>query len=172
LTEAQIEREEKEKNKPNMTVVQPEGAMGERSETMDTGGRTTVAPRPGVEVPEKAKRRTFTAEYKQRILREVDACTKPGEIGALLRREGLYSSHLTKWRRQRAQGEAEALSPKRRGPGKGQKTVSVKEHESLKREARALRHKLEKAELIIDIQKKVSKMLGITLKSPEDDGSE
>ena len=71
---------------------------------------------PATEVQPKAKRRLFSAEYKRKILRQVDACTKPGEISALLRREGLYSSHLVDWRAARERGELEALTPKKRGP--------------------------------------------------------
>jgi transposase-like protein len=123
-------------------------------------------------VPENAKRRTFTAEYKRRILREADACTEPGEVGALLRREGLYSSHLTSWRKQRQRGELAGLSPKKRGRKGHSKTVSAKEYERLQRENRRLRQRLEQAELIIDIQKKASEMLGIPLRRLDDDGND
>src|SRR5438094_9837107 len=81
-----------------------------------TAGAAPGAERPEVEVVAKAERRRFTAEYKRRIVREADRCTKPGEIGALLRREGLYSSHLVTWRAARDRGELEGLSPKKRGP--------------------------------------------------------
>src|SRR5882724_7227165 len=82
-----------------------------------TGGFPSAAPEAEeTEVVAKAQRRRFTAEYKRRIVREADRCTKPGELGALLRREGLYSSHLTTWRAARDRGEYEGLSPKKRGP--------------------------------------------------------
>jgi len=122
-------------------------------------------------VEEKAKRRSYSAEYKRRVLREADACTEPGEVGALLRREGLYSSHLSSWRKQRERGELAGLSPKKRGRKHRRKTVSAKEHERLQRENRRLRQRLEQAELIIDIQKKASEMLGIPLRSLDDDES-
>lgn len=129
---------------------------------------TTTGARPlNPEVEEKAKRRMFSAEYKRRILREADACTKPGEVGALLRREGLYSSHLSSWRKQRERGELAGLWPKKRGRKSRRKTVSVKEYERLSRENRRLRQRLEQAELVIEIQKKASEMLGIPLRSLE-----
>lgn len=156
---------------PQVAVVPPEGTGGERSEPTGPAGGSTGAVRLEPEVEEKARRRKFSAEYKRRILREADGCTEPGEVGALLRREGLYSSHLTSWRQQRQRGELAGLSPKKRGrKGCGQ-TVSAKEYEQLHRENRWLRQRLEQAELIIDIQKKASEMLGIPLRSLDDDES-
>jgi len=102
------------------------------------------------------------AEYKQRILREVDLCRDEGAIGALLRREGLYSSHLTTWRRQRDQAVQAALAPHKRGP-KPARNPLVEEMEKLRRENARLAQQLEKAEIIIDVQKKVSSLLGIPL---------
>ncbi len=102
------------------TVTPAEDREAERSEAERAGAGVTVR-RAGVvvvtdpEVPEKALRRRFTAEYKLRVLQEADACSEPGEIGALLRREGLYSSHLVVWRRQRAEGTLEGLRPRKRG---------------------------------------------------------
>jgi len=154
-----------------VAVVPPEGAGDERSEAPGPAGGTTAAPPPNPEVEEKAKRRSYSAEYKRRVLREADACTEPGEVGALLRREGLYSSHLSSWRKQRERGELAGLSPKKRGRKHRRKTVSAKEHERLQRENRRLRQRLEQAELIIDIQKKASEMLGIPLRSLDDDES-
>ena len=121
---------------------------------------------------EKPRRRKFTAKYKLRILKEADACTKPGQLGALLRREGLYWSHLRTWRRQRDEGVLQSLTPKKRGRKAKPDTVSVKEYEKLKRENERLQSKLKQAELIIDIQKKVSEILGIPLKNLDDEGSE
>jgi transposase len=112
---------------------------------------------PKTEVVAKAKRRQYTAEYKLRILREVDACQGHGEIGALLRREGVYSSNLTNWRRQRERGELEGLSPRKRGPKPDPQAVELAR---LKRENERLRERLRKAETIIDVQKKVAQMLG------------
>ena len=116
------------------------------------------------EVIARPVRRRFTAEYKLRILQEADVCTEPGEIGALLRREGLYSSHLTSWRRQRDDGALKAMSSKRRGPKSRQKNPLSKHVCELERDNARLRRKLEQAEAIIDIQKKVSEILGIELK--------
>src|SRR5213593_599888 len=105
-----------------MGVVEKRGEGIERlGETEGARRATGVFPSAApvaeeTEVVAKAQRRRFTAEYKRRIVREADRCTKPGEIGALLRREGLYSSHLTTWRAARDRGELEGLSPKQRGP--------------------------------------------------------
>ena len=121
---------------------------------------------PDPEVPEKAARRRFTAEYKLDILRQADHSRTPGEVGALLRREGLYSSHLTTWRRQRDEGMLSALRPKQRGRKASQHPLQP-EVDRLRKENRRLHKRLQKAELIIDIQKKISQMLGIPLKNPE-----
>jgi transposase-like protein len=136
---------------------------------VDTEGKKKAGPvSPDPEVPEKAKRRRFSAKYKLRILREADACTKKGQLGALLRREGLYSSHLTTWRRQREEGSLQGLAPKKRGrkPNKNRKS---KREAQLERENRRLRKKLEQAETIIEIQKKVAALLGNPIESPESD---
>jgi transposase-like protein len=121
-------------------------------------------------VPEKPVRRRFTAEYKQRVLREADGCTQPGQLGALLRREGLYSSHLTVWRQQRDEGTRAGLAPKRRGRKASPETPLAAENERLKRENQRLAAKLRQAETIIEVQKKLSEILGIPL-SPPSDGS-
>ena len=115
---------------------------------------------PEPEVLPRAKRRRFSAEYKLRILEEADKCTQRGEIGALLRREGLYSSHLSTWRRQRMLGQLEGLSPRKRGR-KPQDPVD-EEVTRLRRENERLRTRLEEAEMIIDVQKKLSLLLGLT----------
>lgn len=106
-------------------------------------------PDPEVVPVKKAKRRKFSAKYKLRILKEYEACTEPGEKGALLRREGLYSSYITTWRRQRERGELEGLKTKRRGPKKDAQAVEIAK---LKRENERLQQRLEQAELIIDVQ--------------------
>jgi transposase-like protein len=124
---------------------------------------------PDPEVVPRAKRRRFNAEYKLRILEEADACSEPGEIGALLRREGLYSSHLTTWRRQRVQGQLEALSSKKRGRKPSVDEVLAKELDALKRENQHLQRRLQQAETIIDIQKKLSGLLGLTLNENQTD---
>lgn len=120
---------------------------------------------PDPETPEKAKRRNFNAAYKRKILGQIDRAG-PGETGAILRREGLYSSHITKWKRQLEEGTLAALKAKKRGP-KPQKDPEQKEIERLRRRVAQLEHKLETAELIIDVQKKVSQLLGIPLATIE-----
>ena len=115
----------------------------------------------------KPKRRVFTVEYKRRILEETDAAQQTGEVGAILRREGLYSSHLTTWRREREEGLKAALG--RRGGRKPTRTPAHKRVEQLEREKARLERRLEQAELIIEVQKKVASMLGMTL--PPTDGS-
>lgn len=124
------------------------------------------------EVLERPVRRQFTASYKLRILREADACAKPGEIGALLRREGLYSSLLTGWRRQRARGEFEALGGKKRGRDRISQEKLVAENRSLRRENARLARRVKEAETIIEIQKKASELLGIPLSGSESDGND
>lgn len=114
---------------------------------------------PNPEVPPKARRRRYSAAYKKRILAEADRCAGPGEIGALLRREGLYSSLLSRWRRQREAGASAALEPKKRGRKARPVDPQAKRIAELEREAQHLRHKLEKAEMIIDVQKKLSRIL-------------
>jgi len=121
---------------------------------------------PKTEVVAKAQRRQHTAEYKLRILRELDGSQGTGETGALLRREGLYSSHLTTWRRQREQGELGGLSPQKRGPKPDPQAVELA---GLKRENEQLRERLRKAELIIAVQKKVAQLLGeLSEETPQD----
>jgi transposase-like protein len=117
------------------------------------------------EVESKAPRRRFTREYKISILERADACTNPGEIGKLLRQEGLYSSHLCSWRGQRRKGILNALSRKR---GAKAKSSTQLENEKLRRENERLRKKLAHAEKIIDVQKKLSEVLGIPLDGETD----
>ena len=122
---------------------------------------------PDPEVVPKAKRRTFSAKYKLRILEEADRCTETGQIGALLRREGLYSSHLTTWRRQRDEGVLKGLSPQKRG--RKRKDELEREVTRLQRENERLQASLEQAETIIDVQKKLSRLLGL---ATEENGRE
>ncbi len=117
-----------------------------------------------VEVVAKPTRRRYTAEYKLGVLREADGCTRPGEIGALLRREGLYSSTLTHWRKQRQRGELGGLSPKKRGPLPKEKNPLADKVRALERETARLRARAERAEGLVELQKKVSEILGIELK--------
>ena len=118
---------------------------------------------PDPEVREKAVRRRFTAEYKIRILKEADSCTEKGQIGALLRREGLYSSNLTTWQRQMEKGTLDALSPRERGPKGKRPDPSASRIAELERENEKLAKKLRQAETIIEVQKKVSEILQIPL---------
>jgi transposase len=141
-------------------------------------GRSTPEPRdpgngepiPDPSVPEKPVRRRFTADDKLRILREADGCTQLGQLGALLRREGLYSSHLSTWRRQRDAGTLAGLTPQRRGRKPKADDPLVAENERLQRENQRLAAKLRQAETIIEVQKKLSEVLGIPL--PPSDNSE
>ena len=122
---------------------------------------------PDTEVVAKAKRRQYTAEYKLRVLCEVDACNGAGEIGALLRREGLYSSLVSKWRQQREKGSPEGLGAHKRGPKPDPQAAELVR---LQRENERLRERLRKAELIIDVQKKVAQMLGAPIEEYNPDG--
>lgn len=123
--------------------------------------------RPPTEVTPRAKRRNFSAQYKLRILEEADGCSELGEIGALLRREGLYSSNLSLWRRQREEGQLHGLAPKKRGRKKTQRDAMAHELEQLRREKARLEERLEKAETIIEVQKKLSTLLGLPPQPPE-----
>ena len=123
------------------------------------------------EVPARVQRRRFTADYKLKILEEADRCSAPGEIGALLRREGLYSSNLTNWREARQKGTLAALS-KKRGRIKQKQTAEAKEVERLSQEIVKLREKLRRATAVIEVQKKVSEILGVDLNQPENGESD
>lgn len=131
----------------------PENSIGNVKEAM-----------PNTEVVAKAKRKRFSATEKLRILREVEGCRGSGEVGALLRREGIYSSYLTTWRKQRELGELDGLSPHKRGPKPNPEAIELAK---LRREHERLQERMRRAELIIDVQKKVARMLGETIESPE-----
>ena len=121
---------------------------------------------PSPEVLEKPVRRRFSVEYKLKILAEADACAESGQLGELLRREGIYSSNLSNWRRQRETGALAGLTPKRRGRKAKPKNPLADEVTRLARENERLKERLRQAEVIIDVQKKVSEMLSIPLKAP------
>ena len=154
-------------------------SLPEREETMDVaeterarraiGVSASAEPAPDPEVPEGPKRRHFSPEYRLRILREADRCKATGELGALLRREGLYSSHLVNWRRQREAGGLSEMRTRKRGPKARAVDPRVKQ---LEKENARLKRRLEQAETIIEIQKKVAAILGIPLKSQDDEGAE
>ncbi len=121
------------------------------------------------EVVAKATRRKFTAKYKRDVVRRADACKAPGEIGALLRREGLYSSSLTAWRRELEERDLGALAPKKRGPKSTPADPRDGEMAALRRENATLKSRAERAELLVAIQKKVSQILGIDLPKLDED---
>ena len=155
--------------------------MRDKTEKMDVaagagaegGRRPSVVPAPAAAAPElseRPRRRTITRETKLRILAETDAAAEAGGIGAILRREGLYSSALTDWRRQRDSGALGARTPTKRGPRPAPRNPFAVELAQAKRENVRLERKLQHAEAIIDIQKKVAALLGIPLATPDSDG--
>jgi transposase len=141
----------------------------QRIQFFDASGK--LPGRSDPEVAEKKPRRKFTAQYKLDILAKADTCTQPGQLGTLLRKEGLYSSNLTTWKRQREKGLLDALSPKKRGRKKTQENPLAQEVARLQRETERLRVKLKKAETIIEVQKKISEMLGISQDHGEESDS-
>lgn len=136
-----------------------ERAVGERSQSAGASALASAVPDP--ELVAKARRRRFTAEYKLRVLTEADACSKAGEVGALLRREGLYSSLLTEWRRQRERGALEALERPR---GRPRADPREREMADLRRRAERAEAELVKARKVIEVQGKVSALLEDLLK--------
>jgi transposase-like protein len=130
---------------------------------------STKGDRPETEVPEKARRRRFSAEYKRRILAEAARSTERGALGALLRREGLYSSHLSKWKEQAAAGEFDGLRPKKRDRKASPVATETKQIAALQRQNAALLKRAERAEALVEVQKKVSQLLGIALPTPDED---
>jgi transposase-like protein len=156
-------------------LVGSERSEAERSEaersrdpTKPAVGRVRVSA-PDPEVSSASGRRRFSAAYKARIVRKADACKEPGEVGVLLRREGLYSSHLTKWRREYRQGAEAALADDKRGR-KSTKNPLADENDKLRRELERTQKKLAQAELIIDFQKNLCEMLGISPTGISKDG--
>ena len=153
---------------PTVGHREPERSEGDRSATVGKAG-VKLKTRPDPEVVAQAKRRRFTGEYKQRILAETDQAKGSGGIGLLLRREGLYSSLLATWRREREAGVLQALTPQKRGP-KSKRDPFQEETAQLRRENVRLTEQLRKAEIVIDVQKKVAALLGwpIATASPEE----
>ena len=127
---------------------------------MDARGEMTGAMTEDVQVAAKPRRRTYTAEYKRRILKEADACTTPGAIGALLRREGLYSSHLVVWRRARGRGELAALTPKKRGRRPRPIDPRDRKIAELERQLAEMRGRAERAKALVEAQKNLATLLG------------
>src|SRR5437763_7918602 len=149
-----------EKREQGEGIEQLGEAEGARRATGDSPSAAAVAGE--TEVVAKARRRRFTAEYKRRILREADRCTHPGEIGVLLRREGLYSSHLTTWRAARDRGELAGLAPKPRGPKATPPDPRDKKLAEQEREITRWKQRAERAEALVELQKKVAALLGTT----------
>ena len=146
------------------------GTDGARRATGVTGaGGTAKDGRADPEVSEKARRRRYTAGYKLGILEAADACAEPGQIGALLRREGLYSSLLSTWREQRRCGALNGLTPRKRGR-KARRSFEAKRIEQLESELKRVREELRQAHLIIDVQKKVARLLGNPIEG-DDEGA-
>jgi len=155
-----------ENTKDGTEIGSLERAVGERR-GIDLAQDVAVAP-PDPEFVERARRRRFTAEYKLRILREADGCKRPGEIGALLRREGLYSSLLTEWRRQRERGSLAALDRRRGRPKADPRDAQMA---ALRRRAERAEAELEKARRVIEVQGNVSALLGELLEPRGAQGS-
>jgi transposase-like protein len=134
-------------------------------ERSDEAGSAAAAAPPDPEVAAKPKRRQFTAEYRLRILEEADRCTEPGEVGQLLRREGLYSSHLTAWRKARRNGALRGLASKKRGAKPKARNPLEPKVRQLEAEVARLEGELHKAHTILDVQEKVAGLLGFSLES-------
>lgn len=142
--------------------------MSHKQSSISTSNGSDPVAQPEPEVVPKAVRRSFSAAYKLRIVEEADQCTERGQIGALLRREGLYSSQLATWRRLRDEGGLQALAPKTRGRKASQDAREV-EIAALRRENERLHKQLQQAELIIGAQKKLAAALEQTLSDSEDE---
>lgn len=151
---------------PSAGRSEDERSETERSAADGKAGVQAAVVHPDPEVVAKAKRRRFTADYKQQILTKADAAAEHGGIGALLRREGLYSSHLGKWRRERAASIQQGLEPRKRGP-KSKRNPLAEENQKLQRANERLTEQLRKAEIVIDVQKKVGALLGWPIPDPE-----
>ena len=149
-----------------------EGAPERSGGAPSSDGRESIRVIADSEVQERAQRRRFSAEYKLRIVREAAACKEAGQIGALLRREGLYASMLADWRRRFEQGGEPSLQPKRRGPKAKERNPLAGKIVELERQKKQLEKRLAKAEMIIDFQKKVHELLGIPLKSHAPEGDD
>ena len=147
----------------------PPATAADAAQGLPAAGNGKLPPDPAVS--EKPERRRFLVEYKLRILQEADRCTASGQLGALLRREGLYSSLLSSWREQRRKGTLAGLTPKRRGRKANPDAPLIAENLRLTRETQRLAAKLRQAETIIEVQKKLSEILGIPLPPPDSNGS-
>ena len=169
---------EKKAERPQLHALEREGTSDRTSTTLSIAAppqpgtalpAAAPAPTPDPEVVERPVRRTFTAEFKRRVVEEADACSGPGAIGALLRRHGLYSSLLADWRAQYRLGALGGLTPKKRGPKAKERNPLAERLARVEREKTRLERRLKRTELIIEVQKKVSALLGIPLNSAEPD---
>ena len=145
----------------------PAAGSEERSDEGPATGGPAIPPAPDPEVVAKPTRRQFSAEYRLRILEEADRCTEPGEVGRLLRREGLYSSHLSSWRKARRQGALKGLSPNKRG-AKPKHAPRDAQERALETKVARLEKELAKAHTILDVQGKVAGLLGFNLNDGKD----
>jgi len=157
---------QKEKSK---SVWVWEGSKRSEEPSQGSSLKTARSATPDPEVPEKARRRCFSARYKLKIVEQAERCSQPGEVGALLRREGLYWSHLQTWRRQREEGSLQGLSSKKRGRKSVARNPLTEKVKELERENKRLQRKLQRAEIMLDIQKKASELLGIPLETGEEE---
>jgi transposase-like protein len=163
-------RSEKKMETPHLRAVKPADAPapdgGAAGPTPATATKAPAAAARATEEVAAPRRRTFTAEFKRQVLAEADACAELGEVGALLRRHGLYSSHLTEWRRQRDDGTLAGLAPRRRGRKAQERNPLTVEVARLQGENRRLLARAERAERLVELQKKVAELLGDPLPSP------
>lgn len=152
------------------SLSDPDAAQGARRASEEASGSAARVVRPGAnsEVVPRARRRQFSNADKRRVLEAADRCTKPGEIGALMRREGVYSSSLSTWRRQREVADLAALAPQKRGPKVDVNRAETLHIAQLTRERDNLKSRLDKALLVIEVQKKVALLLG----NPIDDSGD
>ena len=158
---------------PNPRVEEMEGARRATgiSSTAASRGSLGMNVVPDPEVPEKASHRSFSVEYKRRMLREAGACKEQGQLGALLRREGLYYSNITTWRKQVEKGTLDALSSKKRGPKAQKPDPSARRVIEQEKEIQKLRSRLRKAALIIEAQKKISEIFQSPLQHKHEENS-
>lgn len=162
-----MSRAEKKTSTPHLQSMKPASALpGEDGTTAPA--EPTLGPKAKSEEVVTARRRTFTAEFKREVVAAADACTKPGELGALLRRHALYSSHLTEWRRLRDEGALAGLGARQRGRKPAVVNPLAAENARLEREVKRLTARAERAEGLVAVQKKLAELLGEELPSEEE----
>ena len=151
-----------------MDAHAPALGVEERSDEAPRAGAAQARRVPDPEVVAKPTRRQFTAEYRLRIVEEAERCTRPGEVGRLLRREGLYSSHLTAWRKARRNGSLQGLRPKKRGAKPGESNALSSKVRQLEAKVVRLEKELATAHTILEVQGKVAGLLGFSLNDGKD----